>query len=45
MYDFCTVRFGGGEPTFAGVSCNDQDAPISDVREATIEPPDSTEAV
>ena len=24
--DFCTVRFGGGEPTFAGASCNDQDA-------------------
>ena len=25
--ELCTSRFGGGEPTFAGASCNDQDAP------------------
>ena len=24
MVDCCTARFGGGEPTFAGASCNDQ---------------------
>ena len=28
--DFCTARFGGGEPTFAGASCNDEDAPKAD---------------
>jgi len=24
-------RFGGGEPTFAGASCNDEDAPTPDL--------------
>jgi hypothetical protein len=35
MREFCTVRFGGGEPTLAGASCNDQDAPFPAVRVTT----------
>jgi hypothetical protein len=37
IYDFCTVRFGGGEPTFAGASCNDEDAPKPAVRLSWVE--------
>jgi len=43
-YDFCTVRFGGGEPTFAGASRNDQDAPIPAGRGTEIERQGSTQS-
>ena len=42
ILNFCIVRFGDGEPTFAGASGSDEDAPSTAVHEATMKPPEST---
>ena len=42
ILNFCIVRFGGGEPTFAGAPFSDEDTPPAAVHEATMKPPEAT---
>jgi hypothetical protein len=35
--DFSTIRFAGGEPTFAGASRNSEDAPIAAIQHRRVD--------